>query len=103
MDLDQRAEVAAAAFRQGDRLVAAGRLDDARSAYTAAHDVVLDLPALHRQAHQRLLPVHQALGRRADVFEDQLLLLLAPVGIFVLARWVLLAKARLRGRALYPA
>ncbi len=92
-----------AAFRQGDQLVAAGRLEDARSAYIAAHDVVLDHPALHRQAHQRLLPVHQALGRRGDVFEDQLLLLLAPVGVFVLAHWALRLKARLRGRALYPA
>ncbi len=103
MDLAQRAEVAAAAFRQGDQLAAAGRHTDARSAYTAGHDVVLDLPLLHRAAHERLLPVHRALGLKRDVLEDQLLLLLAPLGVFVLAAWVSLIRARLRGRALYPA
>ncbi len=103
MDSAQRAEVAAAAFRQGDRLAAMGRFGDARSAYTAAHDVVLDLPALHQRAHERLLPVHRALGQRGAVVEDRLLLLLAPVGVFEVLRWLLLTRARLRGRALYPA
>lgn len=103
MDAASRAQVAETAFIQGDRLVELGRLDDARAAYTAAHDVVLDLPVLHREAHVRLLPVHQALGLRGAVLEDRVLLLLAPVGVFRLAAWALSLKAKLRGRALYPA
>lgn len=102
MTPEQRADMALAAFRQGDRFVETGRLEDARAAYTAAHDVVLDLPVLHREAHHRLLPVHEALELKGPAFEDRLLLLFAPVGVFWLASIFLRAKARLRGRALYP-
>lgn len=92
-DLHERARQAQALWAQGQARLAAGDPDTAYRLLTAAHDLVTDCPALHREAHRHLLAVNRVNGRRGERLTDRLLLALAPLGVFTLIAWALRSRA----------
>lgn len=87
---------------RGHTLAEGGDLQGAYEAFTAFHDLVLDRPRQHLEAHVALLPVNQALGHHREVRTDRVLIALAPLGVFRLITLYFHAEARLRGGLLYP-
>lgn len=86
-DGSTRRAFARARFADGERLAAEQCFAQAHAAVTAGHDVVLDDPALHREAHVRLRPLNAALGWWGEWATDVVLLILAPIGVFELVAW----------------
>lgn len=97
MDRHRQAE---ALWEAGAEHAAAGRHPEAWRCFEDAHDLVLDHPGLHLEAHHRLLPVNRALGRR-DAIVDRLLIALAPLGIFSLITVYFRLRAAALRRPMY--
>ncbi len=84
---DERLRDARAFWNDAEARVAARDFEGALALLTRAHDLTTDIPAAHREAHQRLLPVDRALGRARDVRVDRILEALAPVGVYRALGW----------------
>lgn len=91
-DLQTRIIEADRLWAAGDAALAAGETQRAYDDYTAAHDLVLDCPRLHRQAHRQLRRVTRQRRPRGEYYTDSALLLLAPLGVFELIAWALRSK-----------
>ncbi|MGH8461276.1 MAG: hypothetical protein ACRESS_06700 [Stenotrophobium sp.] len=80
--IEARISEAEALWQKGDTLHAAGDGRGAYTAYTGAHDLIMDCPRLHERAHRQLRKVSRAHGHRGEVIIDNLLVWLAPLGVF---------------------
>src|SRR5690349_12517329 len=83
-DLQTRTADARKLWAAGDRAHAKGQAGKGWEQYTAAHDLIVDCRALHRQAHAKLISVNRELGHWGEYLTDRVLLTFAPVGVFEL-------------------
>lgn len=86
-DLDLRIEQAESLWQQGDRQLDVGEGAAAYHLYTRAHDLIMDCPRLHQRAHRQLRNVSRAHGHRGEIIVDNVLLWLAPLGVFEAIAW----------------
>lgn len=80
--IETRVSEAEALWNKGDAMLATGDGRGAYAAYTAAHDLIMDCPRLHERAHRQLRKVSRAYGHRGEVITDNILVWLAPLGVF---------------------
>ena len=81
-DQHKRIDEAKHIWHSGDHAFHKGEYKVALRCYKAAHDLVIDVPRMHRAAHQRLVEVHRELGMWSAWARDNALLVTAPVGSF---------------------
>ena len=93
--LEVRAGQAARLWAKGDAAMAAADHAQAYSLYTQAHDLIMDSPRLHLQAHRKLGSVTRFHANRWEYYTDVGLVFLAPAGVFHLIALVLRLKAAL--------
>lgn len=86
-DLQTRATQAEQLWARGDTALGARDLQSAYRLYTEAHDLITDCARLHEQAHRKLRTVNRLLGTR-ERYTDNVLLFLAPLGVFELLAFV---------------
>lgn len=96
-DLEARTIQAEQLWASGDAALEKQALQDAYRFYTEAHDLVTDCAKLHEQAHRKLRVVNRLLGN-TERFTDNVLLFLAPVGVFELLAIVF--RSKVAGEAL---
>ncbi|HEY1075935.1 MAG TPA: hypothetical protein VGE51_04545 [Fontimonas sp.] len=71
-------------WKQGDLTLAAGNRERAYRLYTEAPDAIVDCPQLHLTAHRKLRQVTRFHRNKTEYITDNLLIWLAPVGVFEL-------------------
>ena len=69
-------------WHSGDQAFQKREYKVALRCYRAAHDLVIDIPGMHRAAHERLVEVHRELGMWSAWARDNALLVSAPLGGF---------------------
>lgn len=79
---DDIARQAEAEWARGEHCERAGQLDAAYRHFRAAHDLVVDCPRLHQQAHRHLLRINLQRRGWRELLTDVVLLSLAPLWIF---------------------
>jgi hypothetical protein len=93
-DLAARIRDAEALWREGDAALAAQDREAAYRLYTQAHDLTLDCPRLHEQAHRYLRQVTRHHRNPLEYFTDTLLVFLAPLGVFEAIAWAQKSSVR---------
>lgn len=98
LPLSQRIAQAQALWQRG--LDAESRLQypEAYRLHTQAHDLIIDCPQLHQQAHEQLRRVNWKLGHYGELVTDWALHLFAPLGVFEMVAYF----AKQPGRLLAP-
>lgn len=87
--ITERANAARHSWVAGRQLEGLGFFDEAYLKYTTAHDLVIDCPRMHWQAHRHLARINWKRRNIGELIEDRLLLCFAPLGVFVLIAWLL--------------
>lgn len=90
-EIESRAVQAERYWLQGDSAKSIGDLEVAYKAYTSAHDLVTDCAKLHMKAHQKLRAINRLRGS-SERYTDNILLFLAPVGVFELLAFIFKSK-----------
>jgi len=85
----RRNEDAQSALREGLMHESSGRLQAAYQSFRVAHDLVVDCPQLHKEAHQHLRRVNVKRRSYRELATDLFLLGLAPVFIFELVAFMM--------------
>lgn len=93
--IDVRVEQARELWLQGVQAEQQGRWQDAYALHTQAHDLVIDCPAMHADAHRYLRRVNLRLGHWGELTTDLALAVFAPLGVFALVAWFSRSSARL--------
>lgn len=96
--IETRSADAARLWQLGDAALATGNPELAYRKYTEAHDLVVDCPPLHIRAHRKLREVTRYRRPRTEYYTDNVLLWLAPLGVFELIAWYFRATGGLSGR-----
>ena len=99
-DRAERIRLAKKLWHEGDHATRRGDYSAALRLYGGAHDLVVDLPRWHRLAHEKLCAVHRRTGRWGRWARDNVLLITAPAGSFVLISGAVRAGRKLRTRLL---
>ena len=86
---DRRNEDAQIALREGIAHEGSGDLQAAYESFRLAHDLVVDCPQLHKEAHQHLRRVNLKRRSYRELATDLFLLGLAPVFIFELVAFMM--------------
>ncbi|MDP9141079.1 MAG: hypothetical protein M3O62_09840 [Pseudomonadota bacterium] len=94
----QRIQRAEKLWKQGDIILSAGNRERAYKLYTEAHDAIVDCPRLHLTAHRKLRLVTRYHRNKTEFITDNILVWLAPIGIFELIG--LFTHSRVRREAL---
>ncbi|MGH8529483.1 MAG: hypothetical protein ACRETN_06510 [Nevskiales bacterium] len=89
--IENRAVQAERFWRQGDAAKSIADLDAAYRAYTSAHDLITDCAKLHMRAHQKLREINCLRGS-SERYTDNILLFLAPLGVFELLAFIFKSK-----------
>lgn len=87
--IDDIARQAEAAWQSGLQCECTGQLDAAHQHFRHAHDLVVDCPRLHQQAHRHLLRVNLRRQAWREVLTDVVLLGLAPLWVFELVAYAM--------------
>jgi hypothetical protein len=87
--LADMASLAHAAWQQGLEAEQAGRLDEACAHFRRAHDLVVDCPRLHQQAHVHLRRLNVQRRAWRELATDLFLLTLAPLAIFEIVAFLM--------------
>ena len=81
-DFDARQARALALWNKGQACVEAGDRAEAYLHFTEAHDLIMDCPRLHLEAHRQLREVTRFHADKREFLTDVILIWLAPFGIF---------------------
>lgn len=81
-DFEARQARALALWKAGDACIRSGDRAGAYAQFTAAHDLIMDCPRLHLEAHRQLRQVTRFHRDPREFWTDTLLVWLAPLGIF---------------------
>ncbi len=89
--ITDRAAQAEQLWLLGDAALSSGNLEEAYKTYTGAHDLITDCARLHIKAHQKLRVVNRLRGS-SERYTDNILLFLAPLGVFELLALIFRSK-----------
>lgn len=87
--IDDIARQAQVAWQHGLQCERTGQLDAAHQHFRHAHDLVVDCPRLHQQAHRHLLRVNLRRKAWRELLTDVVLLGLAPLWVFELVAYAM--------------
>jgi len=97
-EISSRIQRAEKLWQQGDIILSAGNRERAYKLYTEAHDAIVDCPRLHLTAHRKLRLVTRYHRNKTEFITDNLLVWLAPIGVFELI--ALFTRSSVRREAL---
>ena len=81
-DFDSRRTRALELWKKGNACVETGDRAEAYAHFTEAHDLIMDCPRLHLEAHRHLREVTRFHSDKREYWTDVVLIGLAPLGIF---------------------
>ena len=95
--LSERSDDARTLWSAGDDAFRTGNLARAYWLYTQAHDLIVDCPRLHLEAHRKLIRVTALHKDKREFLTDWLLIKLAPLGVFEIVAFAM--RSTVRGAA----
>jgi len=93
-DIENRRTRAVMLWQAGNAALQAGDGAEAYVQFTSAHDLIMDCPRLHLEAHRQLRQVTRFHRDKREFWTDTVLIWLAPLGIFALIAFAMRSKVR---------
>ena len=93
-DFESRQARALALWQTGNACLREGNGAEAYAQFTAAHDLIMDCPRLHLEAHRQLRQVTRLHRDKREFWTDTLLVWLAPLGVFELLAFAMRSRVR---------